>query len=293
MSDHPRDRILEIARDLLQQQNDSTGDGPALTIGRVAAAAHVSRATVYRYFSDKTALLQAAGAANGGEQRPVDPRGRIIEAALDVFGERGLHAATLAEIAAQAGLTLSGLHWHFKNKDELVRRRRRVAAADVDADDRGDPRRERRHRLRVPAHPDRHGRPALDRSAPLDDSPDHVRVGHSSRTWHGVAREHTIGRFFPMLVALFEWHARRGTLRPGPARVRAQMFVGGLLAAGPASAGLRRPAGAGRRGHRSRVRPDHGARRPGRARGSPGCGACLERDTRDGYGDRARDRHDA
>src|SRR6266536_165877 len=120
MSDHPRDRILETARDLLQRQADPAAEATPLTIGRVAAGAHVSRATVYRYFADKTALLQAAGAANGGEQRPVDPRGRIIEAAFEVFAERGLHAATLADIASRAGLTLSGLHWHFKNKDELV-----------------------------------------------------------------------------------------------------------------------------------------------------------------------------
>src|SRR5438067_5999949 len=116
MSDHPRDRILETTRALLDQRDDVR----PVTIGQVAAAAHVSRATVYRYFSDRTALLQAAGATNGGVQRPVDPRGRIIEAAFEVFAERGLHAATLADIANRAGLTLSGLHWHFKNKDELV-----------------------------------------------------------------------------------------------------------------------------------------------------------------------------
>src|SRR5436305_36969 len=35
----------------------------------------------------------------------------------------------------------------------------------------------------------------------------------------------TAGRGLPLLAELFERHARRGTLRPGPARVRAQAFV--------------------------------------------------------------------
>jgi AcrR family transcriptional regulator len=228
VSDHPRDRILDTARVLLQRQNESGNDAPPLTIGRVAAAAHVSRATVYRYFSDKTALLQAAGASNGGEQRPVDPRGRIIEAALDVFGERGLHAATLAEIAARAGLTLSGLHWHFKNKDELVAgvaeslplmstlMTEAIRAESADTDLASQLTRIATVALRLIA------RRRSTLRLILFESGIHPDVAQ-------VARTHTIGRFFPMLVSLFDWHARRGTLRPGSARARAQMFVGGLL----------------------------------------------------------------
>ena len=44
-----------------------------------------------------------------------------------------------------------------------------------------------------------------------------------------LARHHTLGRFFPMLVAVFEHHASRGTLRPGSARVRAQALIGMLM----------------------------------------------------------------
>src|SRR5688572_10422187 len=114
MGDHPRDRILEATRALLRQADE---DRP-VSVGQIAASAHVSRATVYRYFPDKTALLQAAGAGEASGALPVEPRARILEAALEVFGERGVHASTLAEIAGRAGLSLSGLHWHFKNKDE-------------------------------------------------------------------------------------------------------------------------------------------------------------------------------
>src|SRR4051794_11974234 len=104
MSVHPRERILETTRDLLEHQPDAR----PVTIGQVAEAANVSRATVYRYFSDKTALLAAAGAGDREGALPTDPRARILEAALDVFGERGIHASTLAEIAGRAGLSLSG-----------------------------------------------------------------------------------------------------------------------------------------------------------------------------------------
>src|SRR3954451_23193555 len=116
MGDLSRDRILEATRDLLGQADDAR----PVSVGQVAASAHVSPGTVYRYFPDKTALLQAAGADHLDGALPVEPRARIVEAALEVFAERGIHAATLAEIAGRAGLSLSGLHWHFKNKDELI-----------------------------------------------------------------------------------------------------------------------------------------------------------------------------
>ena len=44
-----------------------------------------------------------------------------------------------------------------------------------------------------------------------------------------LARQHTVGRFLPMLTSVFERHARRGTLRPGSARARAQALVGMLV----------------------------------------------------------------
>jgi len=227
MSDHPRDRILETTRELLRRETD----GRAVSIGQVAAAAHVSRATVYRYFSDKAALLQAAGAVNGATPRAIDPRGRIIEAALDVFGERGVHAATLSEIATRAGLTLSGLHWHFKNKDELIagiaaslpimsaltRELLRLDGEDTDLEG-------QLTRIAMAALTMIQRRRSMIRLIIFESGihPDVARLG----------RQHTIGRFLPMLTSLFERDAQRGTLRPGPAKARAQAFVGMLLILG-------------------------------------------------------------
>lgn len=224
MSDHPRDRILDATRALLHRSTN----GHSVTVAEVAAAAHVGRATVYRYFPDKSALLQAAGAASGEPVQPLDPRARILEAALEVFGERGLHAATLAEIASRAGLSLSGLHWHFKNKDELVAgigevipvfttlmeeaERAEHPDADLEA-----------QLTRITAAAIRFLRPrrALLRLLIFETGihPDVARI----------ARAHTIGRLFPLVVSIFERHARRGTLRTGSARARAQALLGMMV----------------------------------------------------------------
>jgi AcrR family transcriptional regulator len=46
-------------------------------------------------------------------------RQRIIDAAVEVFSERGYRGGTTREIAARAGLTQSLLTYHFASKDEL------------------------------------------------------------------------------------------------------------------------------------------------------------------------------
>ncbi len=46
-------------------------------------------------------------------------RANLLHAALDVFDQFGVSRATLAQIAAAAGVTRGALYWHFKNKEEL------------------------------------------------------------------------------------------------------------------------------------------------------------------------------
>jgi TetR/AcrR family acrAB operon transcriptional repressor len=46
-------------------------------------------------------------------------RQQILKAALTVFGAKGYSAATLEEIAGEAGVTRGAIYWHFKNKAEL------------------------------------------------------------------------------------------------------------------------------------------------------------------------------
>jgi TetR/AcrR family acrAB operon transcriptional repressor len=43
----------------------------------------------------------------------------ILKAAKDVFSRKGYTAATLADIAEQAGITKGAIYWHFDNKSEL------------------------------------------------------------------------------------------------------------------------------------------------------------------------------
>ena len=47
-------------------------------------------------------------------------RRRLVEAALDVFAERGFHAASLSEIAARAGLTTGAVYSAFGSKKKLL-----------------------------------------------------------------------------------------------------------------------------------------------------------------------------
>src|SRR5215510_8681003 len=51
------------------------------------------------------------------EERPR----QIIEAALAIFGERGLAAARLEDIAKRAGLSKGTIYLYFPNKEELFR----------------------------------------------------------------------------------------------------------------------------------------------------------------------------
>jgi AcrR family transcriptional regulator len=221
MSEHPaRERILDVTRELMACDTNEH----AITVGQVAEAAQVSRATLYRYFPNKAALLSAAGIEAATLPGPLTPRVRILEAALEVIGERGMHAATLEEIAARAGLSLSGLHWHYRNRDEL--------AADLV-----------RYIPFISAVEEELAQ-AEAASADLESQLTHIAAvilaGIEKR--HGVARfmlfesavypdvaqlvsTHSLGRVLPLLTRLFARHAAHGKLRPGSAQVRAQAFL--------------------------------------------------------------------
>ena len=45
----------------------------------------------------------------------------LLDAAADLFLQKGTSRTTLQEIAAHAGLTRGAIYWHFKGKDEIVR----------------------------------------------------------------------------------------------------------------------------------------------------------------------------
>src|SRR5512134_2768367 len=59
------------------------------------------------------------------QQRSLDTRDRLVEAALHVFAEHGFEGATTRAIARRAGVALAALPYHFSTKEALWR-----AAAD-------------------------------------------------------------------------------------------------------------------------------------------------------------------
>lgn len=46
---------------------------------------------------------------------------QIVDAAARVFTRKGYHSATMPEIAQMAGLSVGGMYWYYKSKEELVR----------------------------------------------------------------------------------------------------------------------------------------------------------------------------
>lgn len=64
-------------------------------------------------------------------ERKEETRAELIAAATQAFVERGFHAASLEQIAREAGYTTGAIYWHFGGKDELIPRRIRGPRADT------------------------------------------------------------------------------------------------------------------------------------------------------------------
>jgi AcrR family transcriptional regulator len=64
-------------------------------------------------------------AARRPQQRSLDTRDRLVEAALEAFATHGFDGATTRDIAQRAGVALAALPYHFTTKEALWR-----AAAD-------------------------------------------------------------------------------------------------------------------------------------------------------------------
>lgn len=50
-----------------------------------------------------------------------DTKQRILDAALDVFGEKGFRGATVDDVAEAAGVTKGAVYYYFQDKDDLAR----------------------------------------------------------------------------------------------------------------------------------------------------------------------------
>ena len=65
---------------------------------------------------------RAEGVAGLSRRAPAvrDTRQRVLAAALEVFAERGYHAATIEEIAERAGMTKGAVYYWFRDKEDLA-----------------------------------------------------------------------------------------------------------------------------------------------------------------------------
>lgn len=107
--------LLDQAKRLLRK-----GGPEALTMDTLAAAAGVSRATVYRQVGSREALLErlAADGVEVGDRE--DVRSRILGAAATVFARAGFEAATVEAIAEAAGVGSATVYRHFGDKRSLT-----------------------------------------------------------------------------------------------------------------------------------------------------------------------------
>lgn len=80
-------------------------------MAEIAAAAGVSRASFYRAFESREALLEALDV-----QPEPDARKRILEAALKLVGEHGLTALSMDDLAIQAEVSRATLYRLFPGK---------------------------------------------------------------------------------------------------------------------------------------------------------------------------------
>jgi AcrR family transcriptional regulator len=90
-------------------------DGLAgVSMGELAAAAGVSRATLYRLFGGQRHLLEELGL-----EPPPNVRDRVLDAALDLVGRHGLAELSMDELAAAAGVSRATLYRLFPGKEAL------------------------------------------------------------------------------------------------------------------------------------------------------------------------------
>jgi AcrR family transcriptional regulator len=110
-------RLLEAARQLVQEQSFDE-----VTIEEIIRRARLSRPAFYYHFAGGKEELRAALVERGvlPEMPAQDVRQAVLKAALHVYARSGVSAATLDDIATEAGVTKGALCWHFHSKEDLL-----------------------------------------------------------------------------------------------------------------------------------------------------------------------------
>ena len=93
-----------------------------ITIDEIITSAKLSRPSFYYHFTGGKEELRTELVHRGLlDHTPTqNTRLAILEAAVRIFSRSGVSAATLEDIATEAGVTRGALCWHFHSKDDLL-----------------------------------------------------------------------------------------------------------------------------------------------------------------------------
>jgi TetR/AcrR family transcriptional regulator len=112
-----KERLIQAAVELAQEQPFDD-----ITIEEIITSARLSRPAFYYHFAGGKEELRGELVQRGVlEEAPAhDTRKAILEAAQRVFARSGVSAATLDDIASEAGVTRGALCWHYHSKEDLL-----------------------------------------------------------------------------------------------------------------------------------------------------------------------------
>ena len=99
---------------IVQAARKALARDPRASLDAIATAAGVSRATLYRHYSSRSALLDALDLEPESGSRE-----RILEAAADLIGRDGLARLSIDELANAAGVSRASVYRLFPGKPAL------------------------------------------------------------------------------------------------------------------------------------------------------------------------------
>ena len=125
MTEHQLDKGKCSGRErIIQATKTLAGERPFddITIEEIIKTAELSRPAFYYHFTGGKEELRAELVHRGllDDMPTQNTHLAILEAAVRIFARSGVYAATLEDIAAEAGVTRGTLCWHFHSKDDLV-----------------------------------------------------------------------------------------------------------------------------------------------------------------------------
>ena len=125
MTEHQTDKGKCSGRErIIQATKTLAGERPFddITIEEIIKTAELSRPAFYYHFTGGKEELRAELVHRGllDDMPTQNTHLAILEAAVRIFARSGVSAATLEDIAAEAGVTRGTLCWHFHSKDDLV-----------------------------------------------------------------------------------------------------------------------------------------------------------------------------